>query len=400
MKETQNNLKIVALVALISGVLLASVYAFTEPVGDPDSYNTPAPINTSANSQIKEGGLGVGALLVDNNAIFQGKVGIGNTNPQKTLDITGDINFTGDLYKNGSLFGGGLWKGNGSNIYYNDGNVGIGTTNPLYTLDVVSTGITRFLSKSNNKSWIKFKTGSGKPATITGIELHGYEGRGKGVSISDEDDGGKWWMGEGYDYDAYGIGYATNDHEEYAEGAKFIVNKNGNVGIGTTSPSKKLDVDGDINFTGDLYRNGTKLSLSGGGSGIPSGAVMPFYLSSCPAGWKLADGTNGTPDLRGAFVRGMKGNENGRDETRSLGSYQEDATQKVTGSFEARSHRGRTSYNNNGAFRDAGKISNDDGWDGWSDNTQRKVSFDNSRVVRTANEDRPKNVALLYCIKK
>ncbi len=29
------------------------------------------------------------------------------------------------------------------------------------------------------------------------------------------------------------------------------------VGIGTTSPSKKLDVAGDINFTGDLYKNGT-----------------------------------------------------------------------------------------------------------------------------------------------
>jgi hypothetical protein len=38
----------------------------------------------------------------------------------------------------------------------------------------------------------------------------------------------------------------------------------GNVGIGTNTPSKKLDVTGDINFTGNLYKNG---SLFGSGSG-------------------------------------------------------------------------------------------------------------------------------------
>ncbi|OHA62620.1 MAG: hypothetical protein A2117_01015 [Candidatus Wildermuthbacteria bacterium GWA2_46_15] len=35
------------------------------------------------------------------------------------------------------------------------------------------------------------------------------------------------------------------------------INSVGNVGIGSTSPSKKLDVAGDINFTGSLYQNGS-----------------------------------------------------------------------------------------------------------------------------------------------
>jgi len=32
---------------------------------------------------------------------------------------------------------------------------------------------------------------------------------------------------------------------------------------------------------------------------------MSFNLASCPSGWIEADGTNGTPDLRGAFIRGI-----------------------------------------------------------------------------------------------
>jgi hypothetical protein len=42
----------------------------------------------------------------------------------------------------------------------------------------------------------------------------------------------------------------------------------GNIGIGTTNPSKKLDVSGDINFTGNLYQNGTLFSGGSGLSGI------------------------------------------------------------------------------------------------------------------------------------
>jgi len=41
----------------------------------------------------------------------------------------------------------------------------------------------------------------------------------------------------------------------------------GNVGIGTTSPNYKLDVNGDINFTGTLYENGAAFSGGGGGGG-------------------------------------------------------------------------------------------------------------------------------------
>ena len=40
----------------------------------------------------------------------------------------------------------------------------------------------------------------------------------------------------------------------------FRIQESGNIGIGTNSPSKKLDVAGDINFTGNLYKNGSLFS--------------------------------------------------------------------------------------------------------------------------------------------
>jgi hypothetical protein len=69
--------------------------------------------------------------------------------------------------------------------------------------------------------------------------------------------------------------------------AKFFISNSGNVGIGTTSPSYKLDTSGDINFTGTLYQNGSPYTASnatsasyaltasyamngGGGGGTPS----------------------------------------------------------------------------------------------------------------------------------
>ena len=56
-------------------------------------------------------------------------------------------------------------------------------------------------------------------------------------------------------------------------------------------------------------------------SNVPAWFVWAFNLASCPSGWIAADGTNGTPDLRGEFIRWL---DNGRwvDSGRSLSSWQ------------------------------------------------------------------------------
>ena len=59
---------------------------------------------------------------------------------------------------------------------------------------------------------------------------------------------------------------------------------------------------------------------------VPSGAVIAFNLSSCPTGWSVANGTNGTADLRGDFIRGLDSGR-GVDSGRSLATEQLDAFQ-------------------------------------------------------------------------
>lgn len=65
-----------------------------------------------------------------------------------------------------------------------------------------------------------------------------------------------------------------------------------------------------INNTTNIYERVMVLeSLKGGG--VPVGAVMLWKGSyaTIPDGYQLADGTNGTPDLRGKFLMGIASTE-------------------------------------------------------------------------------------------
>ena len=108
------------------------------------------------------------------------------------------------------------------------GNVGIGTTTPSQTLDV----------RSANDN--------------TSVFQHTTNGSDARIELRAPDAGGTGRAGQVFfDPDANFVGFRNGNINAMG------VDSSGNVGIGDTTPSYKLDVNGTGRFTSDLYVNGT-----------------------------------------------------------------------------------------------------------------------------------------------
>src|SRR3989344_6011094 len=176
-----------------------------------------------------------GDFAFDTNTLYidsiNNRVGVGSTTPSDTLSVNGATylapisapsvttdrlyNISNDLYWGGNLLSGsavGNWTSNGTDVWRAGGNVGIGTTSPFSKLSV------------EGDSWISgdITTSSINATSTTATSTF-----------------------------AVGLTVGTN---------KLVVDRStGNVGIGTTSPSYKLDVDGSFR-SGSLKINGSTLS--------------------------------------------------------------------------------------------------------------------------------------------
>lgn len=234
--------------------------------------------------------------------------------------------------------------------------------------------------------------------------------------------------------------------------SKFGLNVTGSTAI--TSLGSVANVRKRLRFSGalTLTHNGTSLILPGGAnittaagdiaefvsdnsgnwrcvfytvasaapvaSVFPSGMVAPFAISTAPAGWLECDGaavsrttyaalfaaigttfgsgdgsaTFNLPDLRGEFVRGWD-NGKGTDSGRTFGSSQTDAFQghwhDYEGNYSLASGSTTNMENINGAPYNTS----------FSDKVKGAVTDGSNGTPRTADETRPRNIALMYCVK-
>lgn len=233
----------------------------------------------------------VNAVVVDEN----GKVGIGTTSPKDELDIEGQIRLSsitsndywqilhnadatndyGLLFKNSNdkKF---LFLGNSGNVLFPNGNVGIGTMNPSVSLEING----------------NFRVGVNTNAANATTQIRG------GIAAVAQDDASDAWTGavawdhynngsnsswsgaylrycgKSFAGDFYGLNAAnlgalcfTNVSAGVigshwcdifiSPGQKVstVFKTDGKVGIGTSTPSYTLDVQGSIGGTGGLYHS-------------------------------------------------------------------------------------------------------------------------------------------------
>lgn len=149
---------------------------------------------------------------------------------------------------------------------------------------------------------------------------------------------------------------------------------------------------------------------------LPSGMVVPFAMSAVPSGWLECDGTavsrttyaslfaaigvtygvgDGSttfnlPDLRGEFLRGWD-HGRGVDSGRGIATKQEDALQ---------GHRHGPAPSSTGYWTtNSGSGLSGGGTSGESGSTGDPVTDTVNGTPRTASETRPRNIAMMFCIK-
>lgn len=130
-----------------------------------------------------------------------------------------------------------------------------------------------------------------------------------------------------------------------------------------------------------VYRtNPIRLECSAATSGVPAGVIAYFSLPACPTGWAMANGANGTIDVRGEFIRAWDAGR-GVDAGRALRSFQ-----PATGvSTEVWGARWVGIENHDGGYNSGITQNSSDKWE--------------PAIARPFYRVRPRNVALLACQK-
>ncbi|HGJ5860294.1 MAG TPA: phage tail protein [Arsenophonus nasoniae] len=148
---------------------------------------------------------------------------------------------------------------------------------------------------------------------------------------------------------------------------------------------------------------------------IPVGSPIPWPQATPPAGYLVCNGqtfnktncpqlatvypSGKLPDLQGQFIRGLDLGGN-VDRGRTVLSAQGDAIRNIKGriGYARRGGSEPPVIDGEGVFRRDSNYNGNIGY-GQGDNWASVMSFDASRSVPTANENRPVNVAFLYIVR-
>ena len=167
-------------------------------------------------------------------------VGIGTGSPGTKLDVRGNINATGDVCTTGGNClsdvggGSGVWGTDGTDIYNVTAKVGIGIDSPGAKLHIIGSG-SLFKTEGDENSVFTIADNADNEL---GLILQA-RGAGQRADITRFDDRLQIT--------------ATTDTGNPPDTNGISILNNGNVGIGTTTPTQKLDVAGNINTSGTLY---------------------------------------------------------------------------------------------------------------------------------------------------
>jgi hypothetical protein len=190
-----------------------------------------------------------------------GNVGIGTgmTAPAGKLDVNGDICLGGvcrTSWPTGS--GTGAFTDTGTLAYYTGGNVGIGTTSPNNELEIGSASIGLL---------------SGNAVAVSNDNDESIVGIGQSTTAR----GRMRWAYNATEADSYmAVGDALGTHP------LVLQDYGGNVGIGTASPSEKLTVAGTIESTsgGIKFPDGTTQTTASSGGGLWTQSSSSIYYNS------------------------------------------------------------------------------------------------------------------------
>jgi hypothetical protein len=239
-----------------------------------------------------------------------GRLGIGTTSPDHLLHVAGNakmsnIYLLGNIIHEGDVdtqikFATDTIKfdtaGSERLTIASDGNVGIGTTSPGRKLTIAGTDNLLFLDSSGNSYLTIDRNATNRRSALV------FSTAGNGTS--DIPNNINWALGSAdSDEVGDGTGFFINTNSS-ATSAKLFIASTGNVGIGTTAPSVKLEIGTDgggenkLRINSDVATNYLQFESLGNFSRIRTTNGQNLFLESAGAGGYITFNANGAERMR------------------------------------------------------------------------------------------------------